>query len=239
MRSSSRLSTASIAAPISCTRASARERSPSGSKRAWKSETSARRDVGMPEQRLLHVAIAERDPGLAQVARDRAQHRHLTPIQAGGDDQGVEAVELRVAAPDAHEAFVEALADRVDVDVDAGVQAEVVDPRGGGIARRDEVRPLVGDGQTEALEHRQHVGERDPLAAAVELAAQRSGRRLQRPVQAEIERDVAHERLDPLDVGDRRAREQVLAIGGRERRGVAAEERGALLLAVLLREHGL
>ena len=69
------------------------------------------------EQRLLHVAIAERDPDLAQVARDRAQHRHLAPVELGPEDQPVEAVELGLAVPDAPEALVEALADRVDVDL--------------------------------------------------------------------------------------------------------------------------
>ena len=90
------------------------------------------------EQRLLHVAVAERDPGLAQVARDRAQHRHLAPVEPGAEDQPVEAVELGLAVPDAREALVEALADRVGVDRrPARLQPEVVDPHGRAVARRD------------------------------------------------------------------------------------------------------
>ena len=132
---------------------------------------------------------------------------------------------------------MEALADRLDVDRPLGLQPEVVDPHRRLVARRDPVGPLVGHGQAEALEHRQDVGQRHALAAAVELAAQDPGRRLERPVEAEVERVVALERLDPLHVRDRRAREEVIAVGGRERaRAVAAHERRARLLAELLQQ---
>ena len=225
MRSSSSESTASIAASISATQASAPRAVAVGVEARVEERDERAGHVGVPEQRLLHVAIAERDPDLAQVARDRAQHRHLAPVELGAEDQAVEAVELGLAVPDAPEALVEALADRVDVDLAGALQAEVVDPHGRAVARLDLVRPLVGDGQPEALEHRQDVGEQHAPVAPVELAAQRARRALQRPVEAEVERLLALHRLHPADVGQRRARVQVVAVGGRERAGVAAVQR--------------
>ena len=128
----------------------------------------------MREQRVLHVAVAERDPGLAQVARDGAQHRHLAPVEPGADDQAVEAVLLGLAAPHAREALVEALADRVDVDrrpTPAGRSRRSTPARSSrGVTRYGRSSVTV---EAEALEHRQHVGQRHALAAAVELAAQR------------------------------------------------------------------
>ena len=117
MRSSSSESTASIAASISATQASAPRAVAVGVEARVEERDERAATSVCAEQRLLHVAVAERDPDLAQVARDRAQHRHLAPVELGAEDQAVEAVELGLAVPDAPEALVEALADRVDVDL--------------------------------------------------------------------------------------------------------------------------
>ena len=151
-------------------------------------------------------------------------------------DQPVEAVLLGLAVPHAGEALVEAVADGVHVDRAGGLQSEVVQPRGRALARRHAVRPLVGDGEPERLEHRQHVGQRHPLAAAVDLAAQHALRCLERPVERQVERVLAREPFDALDVGDRRAGQQVVAVGGRERGAVLAVERHPVLLAALLQQ---
>jgi hypothetical protein len=58
----------------------------------------------MGEQRLLHVALAEGDARLPQVARDRTQDRDVAPVEARAKDERVEAVALDVAPPDAGDA---------------------------------------------------------------------------------------------------------------------------------------
>ena len=197
--------------------------------------------VGMAEQRLLHVAVAERDAGLAQVARERArtivtsrQSRpapRISPLKPSSS---------RVAAPHPREAFVKAVADRLDVDVARRTAARSRRSRPAGASRgdtsygRSSVTVTPSDSNIGSTSESEH-----PPATAVELAAQHAGRRLQRPVEAQVQRVVALERLDPLHVGDRRAGQQVLAVGGRERGAVAAEERSAGLLTVLLMQHRL
>ena len=128
------------------------------------------------DERLLHVAVAERRAGLAQVAADRAQHGGLAPGQPGAQDQAVVAVALGVAAPGADEGVLEGVPDAVGLElVVAGVgQAEVVDPDALAVARRDRVGPLVGDLHAHVLEQRQQVGQRQRRAGAEHLRAQRA-----------------------------------------------------------------
>ena len=194
------------------------------------------RDVGVGEQRLLHVAVAERGAGLAQVPGDRTQDGDVAPAQAGAQHQPVETVVLHVAVPDAGERLLEALADLVGVDLAVGLvgQAEVVDPGRRAVARADLVRPLVGDPQAHVLEHRQDLGQRDRRARAEQLAAHRAAGCLERTVEAHAQAVGDAELLDAPDVGHRGAREPVGAVGRRERVAVAAEQVVAALLAALL-----
>ena len=57
-------------------------------------------DVGVGGQRLLDVALAERQPGLAQPLHVGAHDGDLPPVQPGQHDQRAEAVVLGLAAPD-------------------------------------------------------------------------------------------------------------------------------------------
>ena len=95
------------------------------------------------------------------------------------------------------------------------------------------VGALVGDLDAHVLEQRKHVRQGQRRARAVELRAQDALGRLERPVQAH--RDLPRlERLDALDVDERRARDPVRAIGRREGVAVDAPQRVAALLAFVL-----
>ncbi len=131
---------------------------------------------------------------------------------------------------------MEAVADGVDVDRPLGVQPEVVQPHRRALARRHAVGALVGHGQPERLEHREHVAQGHAFAAPVDLAAQRAGRRLERTVEREVQRVLVRQTLDALHVGDGRAGEQLVPVGGREAGAVLAVERHPALLAGLLQQ---
>ncbi len=196
------------------------------------------RHARMGEQRLLHIALAERHARLPQVARDGPQHGDVAPVEPRAQHQAVEAVALDLAPPDARERILEALSHLAHVELAAGrvVDAEVVDPGRRPVARRDLVGPLVARPQPHALEHRQDRRERQRLAAAVELAAQRARGGLERAVEADRELLVRREPLDSPDVHDRRARKPVLAVADRKRIAVAAVQRGAVLLSELVEQ---
>ena len=132
----------------------------------------------MREQRLLHVALAERDARLPEIARHRPQHRDVAPVEVGAQHKGVEPVALDLAQPDAGERVLEALPYLVDCQLAVGgvLDVEVVDPRWRTVPRPDLVRSLVAHPQAHALEHRQDVRQRQRLAATVQLAAQRARR---------------------------------------------------------------
>ena len=77
------------------------------------------RHARMGEERPLHVGLAERDPRLPQIARDRPQDRDVAPAQPCPQHEAVEAVVLDLAAPDADERVLEALSHLVDVELDS------------------------------------------------------------------------------------------------------------------------
>ena len=66
------------------------------------------------------------------------------------------------------------------------------------------------------LERRQHVADSETARAGEELAADRAGRRLERPVEAQDRLARRSSSIRAMS-GDRRARDPVILIGGRER----------------------
>ena len=135
----------------------------SGSKRASNSSASRRASSALLHQRLLHVGLAERNPDLQQILAVGAQDLDLAPVEPGAQHQLIEAVVLRLAAPDPQERVLEGLADLVEVEL-AGVDRldpEIVQPEARA-GRGDElVGLLLEHAQAHVLEHRQHVRQRD------------------------------------------------------------------------------
>ena len=76
-----------------------------------------RGDAGIGGERALHVGLAERDAGLAQILAVRTQDDDLAPSDPGPQHQAVEAVVLDLSRPDAGERFAELLVDAVGVEV--------------------------------------------------------------------------------------------------------------------------
>ena len=192
------------------------------------------RELGIVDQRLLHIRLAERNPDLEQIFAVGAQDHHLAPVEAGVQDQVIEAVVLGLAAPDPRERVLEILADLVGIEV-AGrdrLDAEVVQPEARA-GRRDElVGLLLEHAQAHVLEHRQHVGQRDALPGARELEAQQLAALLERSRERHRELDLASgELIDAVDVGHRGARRHLLLIRDRDRLGIGAKQPVAFLLA--------
>ena len=192
-----------------------------------------RGDRGVRGQRLLHVRLAERDPGLAQVLAVRAQDHDLAPSEPRPQHQPVEAVVLDLPRPDAGERVAERLVDAVRVEVGAFrvEHPEIVDPHPRGAHALDLARMLVLDLQTHVLQHRERVGEHHRAAPDLEeLEAQPPLRRFERAVEAHLDA-VLPDALHLLHVEHRDPRGVGLAVVGAEGLAVAPEQARAVLLA--------
>ncbi len=192
----------------------------------------------MRGERILHVVLAERAPRLAEVLRDRAEDRDLPGGQPRRQNEAVEAVVLGLSTPGAGERILERLAHvvRLELGPFAVAQPEVVDPDRRPVGRLHLVGPLVADLDAHVLEHRQHVGEEERLPGPEQLEGKVVQGRLERNVEAHADVAVGVEPLDPVDVEHRLAGREVLPVGAGERVAVPLEERGAVLLAELIRE---
>ena len=190
-------------------------------------------DAGIGGEGLRHVRLAEGDLGLAQVPGVSAQHDDLAPVQPGTDDQAVEGVVFRLAAPHPDEGGRKPLPRQRGVEFAAGGDAhsEVVNPHVRLVAGKA-IGKLVDDAQPHVLERGQHVGQRELFAATVDLEA---GAALGRVVEMEREAVAAARGFDASDVVHRGIGREPLAVGQREggpiaapqgRRGVAVVRRG-------------
>ena len=135
---------------------------------------------------VLHVGLAEGASGLAEVLRDRAQHGDLPRRQAAREHEPVEAVVLRLVAPDPGEGVLERLAHVVGLELRPLVvpEPEVVDPDRLAALRPHLVRALVADPDAHVLEQRQHVREQDRPARAEQLEGEVVGGRGEGHVEA-------------------------------------------------------
>ena len=193
------------------------------------------RDGRMAGQRAFHHVLPIGDAGLAQILGVGAQHRHLPRGQAGAKDEAVEAVILHPAVPDGGEGVLELLLHHRAVDGQPVLRprGEVVNPHRGGVAGDGDLEGRFGDHlQVHVLQHGQHVGQRHRAAFVVDLDVQLVPFGLQRAVEVDAQRALGRRLLDPLDVEDGGLRVELLAVGGGEGVGVAAEQGAPLLLAV-------
>ena len=95
------------------------------------------------DHRALDVGVREAEPALPQVLGVRAaRSRPAAPVRRGQDSRLKPSI-LELAAPHADERVLQQVADALGVG-GIGLQAEVVDPRGLAIGRRDLVGALVG-----------------------------------------------------------------------------------------------
>jgi hypothetical protein len=186
-------------------------------------------DAGVPRQHGFHVALAEGQAGLQQVAANCAQHQRLPPDEAGAEHEAVEAVALRLAVPHREERFLEARPGLRRVELAAGRvrHLQVLDPAHGAVVERDAVGTLVQDAQVEVLEQRQQVGHRDRLAAAVQAQLQRARAIAAAAAQLEAEGLRGDGQAEQLEhVGQRLGRRHVGLVGDRERALEAARDLG-------------
>ena len=190
----------------------------------------------------LDVVLAERRSGLPEVLGVGAQHGGLPPGQPGPRHQRVEPVRLGLARPDRGERTLEqplavrraegaACLGRPGV----GTEPEVVDE---GVATPSCRSIVYGRSSTTSTPSRcstgQHLGQGDRAAEAEHLEAALVRPGAQRGVEVQRHGAVLAEALDLADVGDRRARRELLLVALGERLGVAPlQDRGALLAALV------
>ena len=190
------------------------------------------------------VALPVGAADLAQVPRERAQHRRLAPRQAGAQHQRVEAVGADVPAPHRVERLREALGEvvlgarRHGVGV-AEAQAEVVDPAAHAVAAGDAVGPLVDDDDAQRLQRRQHRRERRAPAREVELETAVAGVGVRGAVEAHGGvvavplGALRGEAVEDPQVEEPALGAEVLLVGLRERLADAREDRALLAGRVL------
>ena len=237
MRSSSRLATASRPARNPASSSARRALTIPGGVRielGFEQPRRLARQLRVAGERLLHVGLAERNADLQQILAVGAQHRDLAPVQAL-QHQLVEAVVLGLAAPHPGERLLKGVADLVGVELRRldRLDAEVVQPEAPEALGHELVGLLLDRPQAHVLEHRQDVRQRNGVVPAGELQAQHALAVLERAVQRHRELGLAARQLiDPLDVGDGRARRHLHLVAGRHRRAVGGEQPGALLLPV-------
>ncbi len=159
------------------------------------------RDRRLRHGDAFHVGLAERNPGLQQVAAVGAQHDDLACAQAGAQQQAIEAIVLHLAAPGGQEGFLEQRLERDEVgalDI-AGFEYEILDHRATRIVSH-RIVVLLEHAQSEVLEHRQDVGNRNqaagPQDAQVHVVGGAPGMR------AQIELRNGGVRRQGFEVGD-------------------------------------
>ncbi len=111
---------------------------------------------------------------------------------------------------------------RIDLDLgigNPGLHSQIVHPNRWRAFRCHAIRALVEDLQSHVFQHRQAVGESHRRAKTVELEPQRSGRRLERPIERHPQRLGLGEFRYHLNVRDCGARGEILAV--RRRKGSA------------------
>ena len=133
------------------------------------------RQPGMAAERRPHVVLGEGRAGLAEIARDGADQRHVAPGQAGIHGQRIVAVALGVAVPDRHEGGERERRDRVEVEGLAvgAFEIHVVDEDRRPALRLDLIGLLVDDPKPHVLEHRDALREGDRPAEVDELEENR------------------------------------------------------------------
>ena len=176
-------------------------------------------DLRVGDQDLDHVLRGERRSDLPRVLHPRPHRGHLAPVQPTGGDQSVEQVRVGVHRPAGEEGVAEPLGERVLVRhlLVRQAQAEIVDVPLDAVGTDDPVGTLVEHLHPEAVEDRDHGGQRDLWAGTVDRepsVAQRGDdcRLCQRDRDPRLP-----ERVQAHDVGDGFARGGVLLVGLRER----------------------
>ena len=136
------------------------------------------RDGGVAYHGGLDVLLTEGEADLTQVSRIAAHHLHLSGVQTGGEHETVEPVVLHLAEERCLERLTQPRNGGL-VEHDARWQAhtDVVQVHRG-LVEGERERALVERPQTEVVEQRQQVGERDRTPASVHAEPPLVGERI-------------------------------------------------------------
>ncbi len=189
----------------------------------------SRREAGMLDEGRPHIVLGIGHADLAQIARQGAQQRHLTPRQSGDEHQRIVAVVFGVVAHDGGEAVVEPPLGRFEIDraIADEFEQHVVQPelplvRSAGLGV---IGALVDDPETHVLEHGYALRQRQRTAVAPQLETGRAGIvAAGAALEIDAERSIGGHRLERRDVLHRGRGRKGIAIGRRKRAAVAGEE---------------
>ena len=195
----------------------------------------------MRAQHALHVALAERNSGLQQVAAAGSQHRHLAHAQLSRDQQAVEAIIIERAGAHGAKRGDQLLCHaryRYAMKI-VMFQLEILQPRPAAIRPVQPIGPLGNHAQTKVLEGRQYLRDRQRFAATDDAQVHALVRLARRAVESQLHRiDGGVQALQIDNVLDRLRRIDVLLVRRRECDRVAAIESQAVRLAKPAEQRG-
>ena len=153
-------------------------------------------------QCLGNVVHTVRKVHLSQVTGIGPKQGNLTPVQTGADQQSVKGIALRFTEPYPLKGIFELDLDLVQDDiVGQGVdERKFLHPIYFPIASAHTIRALCHNPQTEVLENREHVGQRETAAGVVEAQAQHLTALLYQPVQGHTKLLTFLQTQDLLDI---------------------------------------
>ncbi|EXI92915.1 MAG: hypothetical protein AW12_00214 [Candidatus Accumulibacter sp. BA-94] len=189
----------------------------------------------MGRQAALDVGLAERQPGLPQIAAVGTQDADLSSIETRQQHQAVEAVVLRLVTQQSLEQVDEGHARRFVVECSGLRQAngEVGNVQ---VARRQAERLLGKHRQAKVLEYRQDRRQRSRAAAAKELQVLVRAVVALRGAQLDFDEATHFGGLQAVEIRYRSGRCHPLLIRQRQFRCVAAQQTVAMLLAIVADE---
>ena len=168
------------------------------------------------DQRALHVFLAERQAGLAQILRIGAEHGDLAPGEAGAQHEFVQPIVLQFVRPELVERFGEARTDVGEIDgrtvgrLDGQhLQRHALPACGAG--KRE--RRLAQYAQPEIFCRRQDVGQHDRRLGMEQPQGEAVKRLVGVTLEAHAERFVTKCRLQKIDVAHRAIGGEFFAIG--------------------------
>ncbi len=186
-------------------------------------------------EHALHIALAERNSGLQQVAAAGPQHAHASGAELGADQQAVKAIVFKRAGAYGAEGgnqLLGHLCHRHRV-VRIVFEFEVLHPGGLAVDRAQPIRALGDDAQSKMFEGWQHLGDGQCLAALDDAQVRSLRRLVRRLIETQLHAlrsDI--ERFQVTDIIDRERGADILAIRGGEGGAVALIERPCLRIAV-------
>ena len=178
------------------------------------------RDAGIARQRVGNVVLRIVHAGLAQVARDGAQHHGLAGAEPGADDEAVEAVIVDLVTPDTQEGVLQPLGIGFQIEIEPvgarhlHVMQQNRAPGIGRAADRKLVGLLADHPEAEIFEKRHPARQRQRRIGMEDLEAEMVFGIAFLPVERDLQSTFGFQAAADIgDIAHRRARIVALLVG--------------------------